>query len=331
LREGARTVSVVIPLYNKERHIARTIHSVLNQTQDDFELIVVNDGSTDASVSVVESVHDARMRLIQQENGGECAARNRGIAEAHANLIAFLDADDEWLPEHLGTILRLAEKHPECGAYSTAYEVVDVQHRRRTPKYKGIPTRPWEGVIANYFRSASSNPVHSSVVAIPKQVFGAVGLFSVGVQRGGDLDMWCRIGLRYPIAFSTQMTAVYHMEAENRSDQSPCALEEPREMGIVGAAIASGEFPAGVTRADLVEYMSMRFIERALRNVQNGHRSEARALLRRIQETQTHGGLIRRWMLLSYLPAPVLRLASSARQLIGSLGRRATGGESHQG
>ena len=89
-------ISVVIPLYNKEKQIKRTIQSVLTQTFQDFEIVIVNDGSTDNSTIEVEKIKDSRIRLIHQENAGVSAARNKGIEEAKYELIALLDADDEW-------------------------------------------------------------------------------------------------------------------------------------------------------------------------------------------------------------------------------------------
>ena len=115
-------ISVVIPLYNKKESVAHTLKCVLMQTYQDFEVVVVDDGSTDGSAEIVEGVDDGRIRLIRQENGGVSAARNRGIKEAKREYVAFLDADDEWKPEHLQTLVGLMEKYPQCGAYSTNYE-----------------------------------------------------------------------------------------------------------------------------------------------------------------------------------------------------------------
>lgn len=96
-------ISVVIPLYNKEKQIANTLHSVLRQTFQNFEIVVVNDGSTDNSVQEVEKVNDIRIRIVHQNNAGVSAARNKGIEEARYDIIAFLDADDEWKAEYLET------------------------------------------------------------------------------------------------------------------------------------------------------------------------------------------------------------------------------------
>ncbi|NLZ30356.1 MAG: glycosyltransferase family 2 protein, partial [Methanomicrobiales archaeon] len=114
-------VSVVIPLYNKAPYIARALSSIIAQTRQDFEVIVIDDGSTDGGEEIVRGFDDPRIRVIRQENRGVSAARNRGIEAARADFIAFLDADDEWMPTHLGALLRLRGRYPRAGAYGTAY------------------------------------------------------------------------------------------------------------------------------------------------------------------------------------------------------------------
>ena len=119
-------ISVVIPLYNKEKSITSTLRTVLNQTFRDYEIVIVNDGSTDGSVEEIEKVQDDRIRLVHQPNAGVSAARNRGIEEAKGDLIAFLDADDEWKPEYLATQYHLFQKYPECSVFACNYEFRDV-------------------------------------------------------------------------------------------------------------------------------------------------------------------------------------------------------------
>ena len=103
-------ISVVIPLYNKEKKIEYTLKSVFTQTFQNFEIVIVDDGSTDNSVEEVEKFTDSRIRLIHQTNAGVSAARNRGIEAASGELIAFLDADDVWMPEYLATQYGLYQK-----------------------------------------------------------------------------------------------------------------------------------------------------------------------------------------------------------------------------
>jgi len=306
-------ISVVIPLHNKVRYIKRALDSVLAQTCQGFEVIVVNDGSTDGSEKVVQQYGDARIRLVSQENAGEGSARNRGIAEARADLIAFLDADDEWLPSHLVTVLRLRSKHPECGAYATAFAVM-TERGRRMPALTGVPAPPFEGVLPNYFHTViGDHAVCSSGVAVPRETFNTCGLFPDGEPRRGDLDMWCRVALRYPIAFSTQVGAVYHKEAHGRMSLGGPILGEPKVVRTLEEALAGGRFPDGVTRADLLEYRNIQLITRAQNVLRHGYRREARELLRKAASTQEHSGVLGRWTFMSRLPGPMLRLAFGLR------------------
>lgn len=116
-------VSVIIPLFNKALFIERALKSVTSQTFADFEVIVVDDGSTDGGVSIVESFADSRLRIIKQANDGPGAARNRGLREARGELVAFLDADDEWLPNFLVESVRLLDSHSEAAAVTSGYFV----------------------------------------------------------------------------------------------------------------------------------------------------------------------------------------------------------------
>jgi len=279
-------ISIVIPLYNKERHIAWAIQSVLGQTYGDFELIVVDDGSKDEGAKVVESFTDPRVRLIHQENAGASAARNRGITEARAELIAFLDADDEWMPEHLETILRLVKNYPECGAYATAYEVVITQHRRRTPEFKDIPKSPWEGIIPNYFRSALGPlPVWTSAVAVWRRTFNQVGFFPVGVRRGEDLDMWCRIALKYRIAFSNYVTAVYFQDAMNRvclTVADPLGDTDNALYMTLKHAIETSDYRKELSENELRVLFNSISVMYAKRNMVVGNKKKARDFLREI-------------------------------------------------
>ena len=115
--------TVVIPLFNKERHIERAVRSVINQTFQDFEIIVVDDGSTDNSVEEVLKIKDNRIKLIKQKNGGVSSARNKGIDESRFEYIAFLDADDAWKPNFLESINGVIEQYPKAGAYCTSYDI----------------------------------------------------------------------------------------------------------------------------------------------------------------------------------------------------------------
>lgn len=146
-------------------------------------MIVVDDGSTDGGAEVVGAFDDPRIRLIRQENRGVSAARNRGIEAARAELVAFLDADDEWMPRHLEALLRLREKYPQAGAYGTAYLLQENGSTARVPPFSAeIPPEPWEGLLPNYYRDAirGTPPISSSIVAVPRRILNEVGGFNTG-------------------------------------------------------------------------------------------------------------------------------------------------------
>src|SRR5690606_30655868 len=131
--------SIVIPLYNKEKHILSTINTVLAQTFQDFEIVVVNDGSKDNSAKLVNEIQDPRVRLISQNNSGVSAARNTGIKEASGGYIALLDADDLWLECHLENIHTLIKKFPDYGLYACAYKIRVEGNQDRSINVYGLP------------------------------------------------------------------------------------------------------------------------------------------------------------------------------------------------
>ena len=120
-QDGEIRFSVVIPLYNKRRYVRDTLQSVLAQSYPRFEIIVVDDGSTDESVEIVKSINDNRIRVIEQRNSGVSVARNRGVWEAKERYVAFLDADDWWHPDYLQRMVRLIEECPKAGLYAARY------------------------------------------------------------------------------------------------------------------------------------------------------------------------------------------------------------------
>ncbi len=137
-------------------------------------------------------------------------------------MIAFLDADDEWLPEFLETVIRLRDKYPEAGAFATAYQFDKGNNLKRNRKIKGYRKKLWEGVIPNYFRPKYSL-VCSSAVAVRKEVFEKIGTFRIGAKRAEDLDLWMRIATYFAIAFSNKPQAILHCDLPDNA----CLLELP--------------------------------------------------------------------------------------------------------
>ena len=309
-------ISVVIPLYNKGPYVKRALLSVLAQTFPDFEVIVVDDGSTDESMQIVKNIHDFRVKLIQQENAGVSAARNRGIQEAKADLIAFLDADDEWAPDYLKTIINLQKRFPEAGAYATAYKI----HSRgkvHIPKHANIPPPPWEGLIPNYFKSARrSCPVWTSAVVIPRRVFPLVGYFPVGMRRGQDRAMWFKVALKYKIAFSHYPGAIYHLDTEKKINiYSPSGLTwgEVLIQTYINE-INKQEIPENLS-ADVKEYISWAQIHVAYGYLLRGKPGKSREILLNTRPKNI-GGCFRKywWFFWSVVPVRFFYFAQSLKR-----------------
>jgi hypothetical protein len=212
-------VSVIIPLYNKAPYIARAVRSVLTQTWRDFELLVVDDGSTDGSSQEVARLADPRLRLLSQANAGPGAARNRGLAEARGEYVAFLDADDEWRPDFLAYNLALLEQAgPRVAVVAAGYlqgpEGVSTETlwRRRGLRpgiYRLSPGFPWRRALHLLAFLTSSNTLARTAVL---RRWG--GFFDR--QRclyGEDSFLWLKILLQETVLIHFTPLAHYHTEA----------------------------------------------------------------------------------------------------------------------
>lgn len=227
-------ISVVIPLYNKEKQIACTLQSVFEQTFQNFEIVIVDDGSTDNSVEEVEKFDDSRIRLIHQTNAGVSAARNRGIEEASGELIAFLDADDVWMPEYLATQYGLYQKYPECSVYACNYEFRDSEGKVTPTIIRKLPFEGEDGILSNYFEVASCShpPICSISIMVKKMAIQAVGGFPLGIKSGEDLLTWARLAVSGAIVYSRKSLAVFvRDEGLFNKDQQ---LRVPEKEDIVG-------------------------------------------------------------------------------------------------
>ena len=207
--------SIIIPLYNKVKSVENTIFSVLQQCYTDFELIVIDDGSTDGSAELVEKIEDHRLTLIKQKNSGVSSARNAGVELSCGDYLVFLDADDVIADKYLIHIKSLIDKFPMAGAYGTRYAFSNMQTLR--------PCRIWKmgdapQLVDDYFDVASRGdlPIIASGVCIPRKVLNIVGGFPASQQQGEDQDLWARIGLNYSIALHPAMDITYQLDTENR-------------------------------------------------------------------------------------------------------------------
>jgi len=210
LKKNVR-ISVVIPLFNKEALIGNTLQSVLDQSFTGYEVIVVDDGSTDASAGIVETFtkQDPRIQLIRQANAHVSAARNRGIQAAKGSYVAFLDADDLWLPNHLEEIAALIDQCPEAGMLGTAY-----WRRLEGRPDSGAIVKALEGrrgIVENYFAIAIEYQfIYTSSIAIRKDALDQVGGFDEADKLfSEDLALWTKVAARFPVAYSSEFTVIY--------------------------------------------------------------------------------------------------------------------------
>lgn len=213
-------IVIVIPLYNKSSYIARALNSVLTQTYQDYEILVINDGSTDGSENIVKSYikeNPGKITLINQENQGVSVARNTGIKHAQGELIAFLDADDEWNPRYLETIISLKEKYPAAGIYATAYYQQDtVSEKKNLIQYK-IKNKSTRTLLSSYFKAISlgPHPIMTSGIVVPRHILDKIGGFESGMPLGEDLLLWAKIALYYPIAYCAEPLSTCWMNTAN--------------------------------------------------------------------------------------------------------------------
>lgn len=210
-------ISVVIPLYNKENDVRRTLESVLNQSYTDFEVVVVDDGSTDKGADIVRemALNDSRIRLIEQANAGVSAARNRGIREAKNNLIALIDADDYWDKDCLLELVKMTEDFPEAAMCGVNY--TSIRYGKYVPYNQGMP-EGFRDYVKDYFSSSHNGLFCSSSVILRREIAISVGLFDERIIIAEDLDMWYRIILNYPVAFYNKVFSYYNRDAANRAE-----------------------------------------------------------------------------------------------------------------
>jgi glycosyltransferase involved in cell wall biosynthesis len=202
------TISVIVPAYNAEQTILETITSVLSQTFSDFELIVINDGSTDRTLELLNTVNDSRLQVFSYPNGGVSIARNRGITQASGEFIAVLDADDLWTADKLELQLAALQQQPEAGvAYSWAY-YMDEQGKSSQPSepvyFEG---NVYAQLLVNDFVVSCSNCL------MRRQAVESVGEFDQEVAGAADWDYWLRLALNWPFVVVPKYQVYYRISS----------------------------------------------------------------------------------------------------------------------
>jgi glycosyltransferase involved in cell wall biosynthesis len=213
--------SVIIPLYNKEKYVENAINSILNQTFTNFEIIIVNDCSTDKSVEIAQKFISDKVSIIHNEkNKGLSAARNTGIKNAKATYITYLDADDLWKPTFLKTIYHLINNFPEAGIFATNYEEVWGNVIRKPINGSEKLESNFNGYL-NFFKINLKQGIYNhGSVCFNKNVFEKVGYYNEKIQLSEDLDFNIRANYHFKLAYSNSNQMSYLMQTDNQLTRS---------------------------------------------------------------------------------------------------------------
>ena len=207
--------SIIVPLYNKAPYVRKALDSILSQTFTDFELIIVDDGSRDESMIVVQDfirdvscmMYDVcdKIKVIQQENAGVAAARNNGVAKSKGEYVCFLDADDWWEPNFLEEMDRLIKEYPDAGLYGLNY----VYYKPGKTHVALHTTTGYINYPKEYLRNGAMM-IFTSSSSSSRRVYDEIGGFPVGIKLGEDFLLWAKIALKYKVAFFEKPLSYYN-------------------------------------------------------------------------------------------------------------------------
>ncbi len=205
-------ISAIIPVYNGEKTIRETIESVLSQTFKDFELIVINDGSKDTTLEIVERIQDPRLKVFSYRNAGQATSRNRGIAQACGEYISFIDADDLWTPDKLEAQLRALQDNPQAAvAYSWTKCIDEFGQFSRRGSHISVTGDVYAKLLLIDFIENGSNPL------IRTQALAEVGGFDESMTPSEDRDLWLRLAARYHFVAVPSPQILYRQSVNSES------------------------------------------------------------------------------------------------------------------
>lgn len=209
--------SVIIPLYNKENYIEKALNSILNQTFTDYEVWIIDDGSTDKSVEKVVPFLSEKIKLIQhQKNSGLSASRNSGIQHSNCNYITFLDADDVWKPHFLSTIHSLINQFAEARIYATNYEELYAHKVVRPINGSEILKDDFKGLVDFFRINVKQGFYNHGSVCFHKSVFEKAGLYDETIDFAEDIDFNIRANYHFKLAYANTVGMSYLMQSENQ-------------------------------------------------------------------------------------------------------------------
>ena len=247
--------SVIIPIFNKANTIVQALDSVCNQSIQDFEIIVVNDGSTDNVLDVLQK-YPYPLKVISQRNMGVSVARNTGINNAEGEYICFLDADDMWYPNHLAVIMDMMSQNPDISYFGTCHRV-SFQHGRIVNGNNRISNLEQIQLVDNLigFINKYGGILNTNSICVKRSIFQDENIyFEPGEKLGEDVDVWYRIALKHPIAISNKMTTLYRREfssATISTSNAPDWCFAKRQLAILNdCTIADNNKKSYITMCD---------------------------------------------------------------------------------
>lgn len=307
--------SVIIPLYNKEMYIKDTIQQVLKQTIQSFEVIVVNDGSTDKSEEKVSTILDKRIRLINQNNQGVAVARNRGIKEARGKYVCFLDADDIWKEDFLEVTYNLFLQFPEakmaCPSYCVSYG-----DRVVNPVWRSVDLQN-NSLVNDFFEMATGSfwVCNSSCIAIEREALLKMSnYFPEGETVYEDFDLWIRLGAKYIMAHSNQICAVYQRITDKnaRKAHENKVVYSKTYMNTLETLYALPE-RTEQQRYWIREIKDRRMVPYIFSLLCIGEKKIAREVMASWKPTQEYSKYYLGLKLVSYIPGKLIRVIQSVR------------------
>jgi glycosyltransferase involved in cell wall biosynthesis len=302
-------VSVVIPLFNKADYVRDAVESVIAQSLAAREIIVVDDGSTDGSARRIADLAGERVRIVEQSNAGPGPARNRGVAEASTDWVAFLDADDTWLQDHLATLADVAKAFPQAAVVGSSFALGSAPLPETSEK---------EPRLVDLFVIAEPIFFCASSVAVRRSVFEQSGAFGA-FWPGEDVDLWARLALDHDIAISPKTTALYRQQTGGLMDQSKERFGNKVEMqpifGTLDAALADERYTS--RHRVIAGYRDQWLAIFARQALAAGRPRVASAYLQQMQPGSLERGLAMR--ILARLPSPLLKIAMHLRSTLRGL------------
>jgi hypothetical protein len=297
------TVSVAIPLFNKASFIVDTVLSALAQTFGDFEIVVVDDGSTDGGAEKLAALSEPRLIVIRQQNAGVAAARTRAMREGQGRYVAFLDADDLWHPDHLSHLMELVRRYPDAAMFGNEY-AEDLAHDAGPA---GGHAPPFYRLVVDYFAECAAGraPFYTSSCMVLRNRALQIGGFPVGNHCGEDLALWMRLAADAPVAVSDFVGCYYRRGIDslshnpayrNATDVSMTALLEILEQ--------HGDWPES-RKAPVREYFVRLALAHCLDCLRAGEVNQARRYLALSADTRMMRPRLWQARLLAILPAPL--------------------------